>query len=132
MKMALKVKSFAQPDLLKRIRRDNLLRLLEPHRPFFEMKGFSLSGGNDGEIGYLALAGILAQPDEEMPSDLVMLHIVGNFSGDEHFDGLLEMADEKAGLMSDKAGFNVVGDTTTPDLAARLNAHCNRRCYGFN
>ena len=40
--MALKLKSFAQPDLLKRIQPQNLIRLLEPHRLFFDMKGFSL------------------------------------------------------------------------------------------
>ena len=39
------------------------------------------------------LAGILAQPDEDMPSDLVeALHLIGNFSGDEYFDDLLELA----------------------------------------
>jgi hypothetical protein len=114
--MALKLKSFAQPDLLKRIQRDNLRRLLEPHRLFFDMKEFSLPTGDDGEIEYLALAGVLAQPDEDMPSDLVeALHLIGNFSGDEYFDDLLEMAN--------KADFKTGSDATTPDLAARLYLH---------
>src|SRR6185312_5369335 len=114
--MALRLKSFAQPDLLKRIQRDNLLSLLEPHRLFFDMKGFALPVGARGEIEYLALAGLLAQPDEDMPSDLVeALHVVGIFSGDEYFDDLLEMAN--------KASIDVVGDTTTPDLATRLYLH---------
>ena len=114
--MALKFKSFAQPDLLKRIQRENLLRLLEPHKLFFDMKGFSLPPGDDVEIEYLALAGLLAQPDEDMPSDLVeALHVIGNFSGDEHFDELLEMANE--------ADLNTGAEATTPDLATRLYLH---------
>lgn len=114
--MALKLKSFAQPDLLKRIQRENLLQLLEPHRLFFDMKGFSLPAGDDGEIEYLALAGVLAQPDEDMPSDLVeALHVIGNFSGDEHFDDLLELAHRIA--------LEVGGDATAPDLATRIYLH---------
>jgi hypothetical protein len=116
LKIALKLKSFAQPDLLKRIQPKNLIRLLEPHRLFFDMKGFSLPAGENDEIEYLALAGVLAQPDEDMPSDLVeALYVIGNFSGDEYFDDLLEMAN--------KADLKVVSDTTTPDLATRLYLH---------
>ncbi len=114
--MSLKLKSFAQPDLLKRIQPENLIRLLDPHRLFFDMKGFSLPGGDDGEIEYLALAGILAQPDEDMPSDLVeALHVIGNFSGDEYFEDLLEMAS--------RANLRVGSDATTPDVATRLYLH---------
>ena len=111
--MALKLKSFAQPDLLKKIQHQNLIRLLEPHRLFFEMKGFSLPAGDDGKIEYLALAGVLAQPDEDMPSDLVeALHVIGNFSGDEHFNDLLELAQREA--------LDVAADATTPDLATQI------------
>lgn len=111
--MALKLKSFAQPDLLKKIQPLNLLRLLEPHRLFFDMKNFSLPAGEEDEIEYLTLAGILAQPDEDMPSDLVeALHVIGNFSGDEYFDDLLQLAHQ--------SGLDVDGDITTPDLATRL------------
>jgi len=114
--MALKFKSFAQPDLLKRIQPQNLIRLLEPHRLFLDMKGFSFPAGNGAEIEYLALAGILAQPDEDMPSDLVeALHLIGNFSGDEYFDDLLELAHG--------ASLEVGGDATTPDLATRIYLH---------
>jgi hypothetical protein len=111
--MALKLKSFAQPDLLKRIQPQNLIRLLEPHRLFFDMKGFSLPAGDDGEIEYLALAGVLAQPDEDMPSDLVeALHVIGNFSGDEHFNDLLDLAHRET--------LDVDADATALDLATRI------------
>ena len=111
--MALKLKSFAQPDLLKRIQPQNLIRLLEPHRLFFAMKEFSLPAGDDGKIEYLALAGVLAQPDEDMPSELVeALHVIGNFSGDEYFNDLLELAQ--------RVGLEVDADATTPDLATQI------------
>ncbi len=114
--MALKCKSFAQPDLLKTIRPENLIQLLEPHRLFFEMKEFEIPAGEGTEIDYLALAGILAQPDEEMPSDLVeALHVIGNFSGDEYSDDMLALAQE--------VGLQIDGDVTTPDLATRIYLH---------
>jgi hypothetical protein len=65
--MALRLKSFSQPDQLRRFQQETLLRLIEPHRVFFEMKGLQFPGP-DGEIDLPALAGILAEPDEEMPS----------------------------------------------------------------
>jgi hypothetical protein len=83
------------------------------------MKGFSFPAGNGAEIEYLALAGMLA-PDEDMPSDLVeALHLIGNFSGDEYFDDLLELAHG--------ASLEVGGDATTPDLATRIYLHDPRR-----
>jgi hypothetical protein len=114
--MGLKLRSFAQPDLLKKIDPANLLALLEPHRLFFEMKGFSLPASATEDIDYLGLAGILAQPDEDMPSDLVeALHLVGRFSDDEHFDMLLEVAHT--------AALTIDGEATAPDLATRLYLH---------
>lgn len=44
------LKSFAQPDLLKKIQPANLIPLLEPFQIFLEMKGFSLPSGPDQEI----------------------------------------------------------------------------------
>lgn len=114
--MALRLRSFAQPDLLKRIQFPHLIRLLEPYRLFFGLKGLLVPAGDRGEIDYLALAGVLAQPDEDMPSDLVeALHLVGNFSGDEYFDDLLQLARQ--------SGLDVDGEITTPDLATRLYLH---------
>lgn len=114
--MALKLKSFAQPDLLKRIQIRNLVRLLEPHRLFFDMKGFSIPVRDHGVIDYLALAGIFVQPDEDMPSELVeALHVIGSFSGDEYFDDLLELAQS--------VEIEVGGEPTTPDLATRIYLH---------
>jgi hypothetical protein len=114
--VALKLKSFANPDLLKRIQLQSLTRLLWPHRLFFNMKAFALPNDDTQEFDYLALAGILAQPDEAMPADLVeALHLIGNYSADEHFDMLLDLAQA--------AELAVDGETTAPDLATRLYLH---------
>ena len=87
------LRSFAQPDLLKKIQPANLIPLLEPFRKFLEMKGFSLGSCAGQEIDTTLLGGILAQPDEEMPGDLVeALHLIGSLGVDERSDELLEMA----------------------------------------
>jgi hypothetical protein len=113
MKMALILKSFSQPDQLKRFQPENLIRLLKPYRLFFEMKGFSLPGPDGGEIDWLALAGILAEPDEEMPSDLVeALHLIEHLGTNEYYDDLLQLAGEN--------GIEPAGDATAPDLAAQV------------
>ena len=89
-------KSFAQPDLLKKIHVRNLLELLSPHQAFLEAMGLLFpTDGNEG-FDYLKLAGILAQPDEAMDSSLVeALHVIGNLGTDESFDELLEIAKQK-------------------------------------
>jgi hypothetical protein len=51
-----------------------------------------------------------------MPSEMVdALHIIGNFSGDEYFDDLLELARREL--------IEVDGKATAPDLATRLYLH---------
>src|ERR1035438_10676047 len=75
----LNLKSFAQPDLLKKIQPANLLSLLEPFRLFLEMKEFLLPTDPPDEMDTGTLAAILAQPDEDMPGDLVeALHLIGS------------------------------------------------------
>jgi hypothetical protein len=96
--MPLQFKSFARPDLLKTIHPSRLISLLEPHRRFLEGRGFRVPAGTEQELDCLVLAGILAQPDEETPSELVeALYAIDSFSDDMHFDELLTLA-EAAGL----------------------------------
>ena len=114
--MPLQFKSFARPDLLKTIHPKQLTSLLEPHRHFFEDRGLRLPAGPEQELDCLALAGILAQPDEETPSDLVeALYVIESFADDQHFDELLAMAEA--------AGLEVGEEETTVDLAVRLYLH---------
>ena len=89
----LNLKSLAQPDLLKKIQPANLLLLLEPFRLFLEMKEFLLPTEPPDEMDTGTLAAILAQPDEDMPGDLVeALHLIGSLGTDDRFDDLLELA----------------------------------------
>jgi len=114
--MPLQFKSFARPDLLKTIHPKNLIRLVEPHRIFLEDRGFRVPEAADQELDYLALAGILAQPDEETPPELIeALYVIESFSEDQHFDELLAMAES--------AGIEAGEEETTVDLAVRLYLH---------
>jgi hypothetical protein len=114
--MSLQFKSFARPDLLKTIHPKHLTSLLEPHGHFLEGRGFRVPAGAEQELDCLALAGILAQPDEETPSELVeALYVIESFSDDQHFDELLTLAEA--------AGLEVSDEETTVDLAVRLYLH---------
>jgi hypothetical protein len=114
--MPLQFKSFARPDLLKMIHPKHITSLLEPHRRFLEGRGFRVPAGTGQELDCLALAGILAQPDEETPSELVeALYAIDSFSDDQHFDELLTLAEA--------AGLEVSDEETTVDLAVRLYLH---------
>ncbi len=106
-------KSFAQPDLLKSIQPDNLVRLLEPSRLFLEERGLVLPAGPDPVIDYLQLSGILAQPDEFMPPQLIEgLHVISQLGTDANFDQLSEIA---------QRNFIEIGaEATAIDLAASL------------
>ncbi len=111
--MPLKLKSFSQPDRLKRFQPGILSLLLEPFRHFFEMRGFSLPSPDGGEVDLPTLAGILAEPDEEMPSELVEgLHLIEHLGTTEYYDDLLQLAAEN--------GIDPDGEATAPDLAVQV------------
>jgi hypothetical protein len=107
-------KSFAQPDLLKKIQVRYFLELLSPHKAFLEARGFPFPINGNERLDYLKLAGILAQPDEAMDSSLVeALHVIGNLGTDESFDELLEIAQQNKVDAGD-------GEVTAIDLATRI------------
>lgn len=111
--MALRLRSFSHPDVLKQFQPEILIRLLETSRLFFETKGLALPAGNGREIDYLSLAGILADPDEAMPADLVeALYQISELGTEENYDDLLQLAAE--------AGIEVPEDPTAADLTARI------------
>lgn len=112
--MALKLRYFSHPDVLKRFRPEILLRVLLTAESYFAGKGFPVpppdSGGN---VDYEVLAGILADPDEEMPGDLVDgLHLISELGNEGCFDDLLQMAGE--------ADIEVDEEVTPQDLAALI------------
>ena len=111
--MAFKFHSFSHPDVLKQFRPDILNQLLATARSFFDMRGFRVPDPAAGTLDYLGLAGILAEPDDGMPADLIdALHLISELGTDEQFDELLDLA---MGL-----GIPVPDDMTAAYLAARI------------
>ena len=112
--MALKLRYFSHPDMLRQFEPGILIRIVRTAEQFFTAKGFPIPPPNNGdEIDYEALAGILADPDEEMPGDLVDgLHLISEFGNEACFDDLLQMAGE--------AEIAVDEEVTPQDLAALI------------
>jgi hypothetical protein len=112
--MALRLRYFSHPDMLRQFEPAILVQILQTAENFFAAKGFPIPAlGNGGEIDYKALASILADPDEEMPGDLVDgLHLISELGNEAYFDDLLQMAGE--------AGIAVDDEVTPQDLAALI------------
>src|SRR5579883_983475 len=112
--MALKLRCFSHPDMLRQFQPSILIRIVQTADGFFASKSFPIPPLNNGdEIDYEALAGILADPDEEMPGDLVDgLHLISELGNEACFDDLLQMAGE--------ADIPVAEDVTPQDLAALI------------
>lgn len=106
--------AFYQTDLLKKIQVRTLLKFLWPYAAFLEARGFSLpSDERVDAVDYLQLGGILAQPDETTPPDLIeALHLVSHLGSEEYFDELLQLAR--------KYLIDTSGDVTAADLAVRI------------
>lgn len=112
--MALKLRYFSHPDMLRQFEPSILIRIVRTAEGFFASKAFPVPPlNNRDEIDYEALAGILADPDEEMPSDLVDgLHLVSELGNEACLDDLLQMAGE--------AEIAVEEEVTPQDLAALI------------
>jgi|DewCreStandDraft_4_1066084.scaffolds.fasta_scaffold13472_2 hypothetical protein len=112
--MALKLRYFSHPDMLRQFDPSVLIRIVQTAEGFFASKAFPLPPLNNGdEIDYEALAGILADPDEEMPGALVDgLHLISELGNEACFDDLLQMAGE--------ADIPVGEEVTPQDLAALI------------
>ena len=107
------LKTFAQPDRLREIQPLKLIRILEPCREFLNARGLALPLDDREQIDYVALAGVLAAPDESIDSSVIEgLHVIGNLGTDEHFDELLDIARRNF--------IEVEMESTAADLAATI------------
>ena len=107
------LRKFAQPDVLKNIQEENLLKFLEPYTDYLTGRGFSFQKNGDGEIDYSQLCHILMQPSEGIPPTMVdALYFVQEVSDDDMFDELLEIAKD--------AQVDVPANLTPTDLAVLL------------
>ena len=125
---------FADPDFLKTIDAKHLLALLRPFAAYFERRDVELpaarpahmmeaaaepySGGTartaTNGIDYERLAGVLVDPDDRMPAELVDgLYLINEMSTPEGMDELLEVVDGQVAL--------VESDEQTPaDVATQV------------
>src|SRR5579884_3330246 len=112
--MALKLRCFSHPDMLRQFQPSILSRIVQTAEGFFASKAFPIPPPTNGdEIDYEALADILADPDEEMPGELVDgLHLISELGNEACFDDLLQMAGE--------ADVAVEEEVTPQDLAALI------------
>ncbi len=119
------LKTFAQPDRLREIQPLKLIRILEPSREFLNARGLSLPQDDREQIDYVALASVLAAPDEWMDSRVIEgLHVIGNLGTDEHFDELLDIARRNF--------IEVEMESTAADLAATIWLERPRCLYSKN
>lgn len=89
----LNLRRFANVDVLKSIRDDNLLALLEPDRDYLIGRGFSWPNG--APLDYPVLCEILVNPDEHIPDRLVnALYLVSEMATEPGMDDLLDIAQE--------------------------------------
>jgi len=107
---------FSNPDALKAVSIDCLLRFLSPHIGFFKMRGLDLdeSSGEEEDFDYPALVDILMTPDEDTPKELVdALYYVHEMATLEGMDFLLTEAE--------KRGISLAVENPTPiDVAMRM------------
>lgn len=101
----LNLRPFTSPENLRAIAPVYLLRLLEPHRSYFEPRGLWLpTTGSRAEPDYERLAEILATPDKDTPTELIdALFYVSELATPEGMDSLLDELRDR-GLSIDESG----------------------------
>jgi len=110
------VRKFAQPDVLKRVHPDNLIAFLTPYAAYLKEREFALTTNGSGELEYEKLAGILMNPTENIPIEMVeALYFIQEMSDDDQFDELCEQAKQANLTLSD--------DCTPADAAVSLWLH---------
>ncbi len=108
------LKSFARPDILKKMDVANLVELLTLYRDYFEALGCPLPPVEGGEPDYRKLSLVLLSSDEETPAELIeALYVIADLGIEERFDDLLEIA-VLNGIDTGDAGITPI------DLALRL------------
>lgn len=110
------LRRFAQPDALKHIKPDNLIAFLNPYADYLTGRGFSLVINGSGELEYETLAGILMNPTDNIPIDMVeALYFIQEMSDDDQFDELCEQAKQ--------ANLELSDECTPADAAVALWLH---------
>jgi hypothetical protein len=108
-------RKFSEPDRLKTITPERLVRFLAPFADYLTGRGFVLPANPSEGMDFGTLAGILMRPDEKVPREMVdALFYVHEMATDEAMDDLLDAAAER-GLMLDHHP-----ETTPADVAIQV------------
>jgi len=113
------LRRFTNPETLKSIHKDNLLSLLDRHKPYFTRRGVTLATTGPDELDYEGIARVLMTPDETTPRELVDdLFYVDELATPEGMDALCE---EIAKLPPAKRKLLDLGSDPTPaDVAVQV------------
>jgi hypothetical protein len=101
------LRRFAHADGLKAIAREQLLALVDPHKPYFDGRGLTLPppSASDG-IDYDQLVNVLMNPDTDTPKGLLdTLYFVHEMATPEAMDVLIQEA-ENNGISLDGGSVN--------------------------
>lgn len=110
------LRRFAQPDVLKTIRQENLIRFLKGYESYLTSRDFTFELNEDGEIDFAKICHILMEPTEAMEIDFVeALFFIQEMSDDAHFEDLSEQAEAN--------NISVHDESTAADLALALWLH---------
>ena len=129
------VRRFANPEVLRTIRPDNLIQLLMPFAAYLLKRGVSLPvarlrAAND-EVGaeendafdYDALAGVLLNPDDDLEDDLVnALYLISECSTDTAASKLLGLASVESTQLLSPADIATQVYLKNPDLLERVHS----------
>ena len=105
------LKSCLEADFLKKLKGTILLKILTPFRSPLKEKGFQFPDVETGKIEYPVLAGILAEPGEQLVALVEAIYLIANVGIDERFDELLAASKTLKISIPD-------AKITAPDLAA--------------
>lgn len=124
----LTARRFAEVDRLKIMSQVQLRALLLPHAAYLESRGVTLSPHGDDGIDLVKLSGVLMNPDENMPPQLVdALYLINEMATDEGMDALLDAVHRagrslKADASATPADIAVEVWLKWPDLLDRKHA----------
>lgn len=117
-----RLRRFSDPNVLREIRPDRLQELLGRYADYFNGRGVILAAAPDDALDYEGIAGVLMQPDETTPNDLVDdLYFVDEMATTEGMDAL---QDEIAALQTEqRAKIDCDPDATPADFAVAVRLH---------
>lgn len=113
-----------RPEILTRLKRQNLMTLLRPFDRYFAQRGVPLHDLNESDLPLAELCAVLASPSESTPPDLVerleLLDLIAHADSALHFEdgyaSLIKSLREEGDSIEDMAAKIIL---TAPDVAWR-------------